>query len=58
MLLQLVNGLALDTDEGRGKLRKAQVRRKQPETLGYPNEILSLRAIPKGRGTCTSEASY
>jgi len=52
MVLQLANGLALGTEEGRGKLRKAQVRCKQPETLGFPNETLNLRVIPKGRGTC------
>jgi len=58
MPLQLVDGLALDAEEGRGKLRKAQVRRKQPETLGFPNGTPALRGIPKGKGTCGSEASY
>ena len=53
-----MNGLVLDTEEGRGKLRKAQVRRKQPSTLRFLNETLNLRVIPKGKGTCSSEASY
>jgi len=48
----LVDGLALGTEEGRGKLRKAWVRCKQPATPGFPNETLNLRVIPKGRGTC------
>ena len=41
-----MDGLVLDAEEGRGKLRNAQVSRMQTQTLGYPNENLGLRAIP------------
>ena len=33
----MVNALALEVDEGRGQLRKATGRRKQPLIRGYPN---------------------
>jgi len=38
-----VNALAPGAEEGRGKLRKAAVRRKQPSTRRYPNGETHLR---------------
>jgi len=53
----LVNGLALDAEEGRGKLRYVRVSRMRASTPECLNENLCPRAIPKGRGTWGSEAS-
>jgi len=38
-----VNASAPEGDEGRGKLRKAAVRRKQPSTRRFPNGGTHLR---------------
>ena len=38
-----VNALALGAEEGRSKLRKAMVSRKQASTHGYPNGATHLR---------------
>ena len=38
-----VNALAIGAEEGRGKLRKAMVRSKHPQTHGYPNAGTQLQ---------------
>ena len=41
----MVDALELSGEEGRGKLRKASVRSKHPDTRGFPNGVTRLIVI-------------